>query len=323
MKKAITLLLQFTLTLSLLSQGGFENFNLAPDEFLNGSDGSGGFETDGYFLPNQFTDAGGYTYWSGWAISSMTDTTTPGFLNEYSCIAGSGADNSTTYATSFVLGESVVRTPFINDPWTFVSSIDVNNSTYAYLSMLEGDNYAKKFGGLNGDDPDFFLLTIKGYLNDTLVNDSIDFYLADFRFDDNYMDYIVNEWTTIDLMSLGQVDSLSFTLSSSDVGAFGMNTPAYFCLDNLVTGYIFGANEKLINADFSIFPNPATQYLSIDWKEFLNAKAFIFSATGQLVLQSPLAYGLQTIDVNALPPGLYFLKIQTDEGWVSQRFVKN
>ncbi|MEZ4953573.1 MAG: DUF4465 domain-containing protein [Saprospiraceae bacterium] len=36
-------------------------------------------------------------------------------------------------------------------------------------------------------------------------------------------------------MLLGHVDSL-FTLSSSDAGVFGMNTPAYFCLDNLTLG---------------------------------------------------------------------------------------
>ncbi len=323
MKKAITLLFSMALAVNTFSQvGDFENFNLAPDEFLNGSDGSGGFETDGFYLPNQFTDAGSYTYWNGWAVSSMTDTTTPGFGNEYSCIAGSGAGNSTTYATSFVLGESVVHMPTPEDPWTFASSIDVNNSTYAYLSMLEGDGIAKKFGGVDGNDPDFFLLTIKGYVNDSLTEDSIDFYLADYRFSDNSMDYIIDEWTTINLMSLDHVDSLSFTLTSSDNNAFGMLTPAYFCLDNLTLGYIFSTNDKLVNVDLELFPNPAAYHLSIDWKEHMEAQAFIFSSYGQLISEHPLVYGLQTIDVQTLPSGFYYLKIQTEEGWTSQKFVK-
>ena len=29
------------------------------------------------------------------------------------------------------------------------------------------------------------------------------------------------------------LDSVQFKLVSSDVGQFGMNTPAYFCLDNV------------------------------------------------------------------------------------------
>ena len=37
----------------------------------------------------------------------------------------------------------------------------------------------------------------------------------------------------MDLGSLGRVDSLMFALESTDVGEWGMNTPAFFCIDNL------------------------------------------------------------------------------------------
>ncbi|MBR5101496.1 MAG: Ig-like domain-containing protein [Muribaculaceae bacterium] len=36
----------------------------------------------------------------------------------------------------------------------------------------------------------------------------------------------------MDLTSLGTVSSVMFTLSSSDVGQWGMNTPGYVCVDN-------------------------------------------------------------------------------------------
>jgi len=61
--------------------------------------------------------------------------------------------------------------------------------------------------------------------------DSVNFYLADYRFADNDSDYIVNSWKYVDLSTLGGVDTYEFDLSSSDTGAFGMNTPAYFCMD--------------------------------------------------------------------------------------------
>jgi hypothetical protein len=69
----------------------------------------------------------------------------------------------------------------------------------------------------------------------------VHFYLADYRFEDNAEDYIVKTWEWFDLSSLGRADSLMCTLGSSDTGMFGMNTPAYFCVDNLTiktTGYI-------------------------------------------------------------------------------------
>ena len=323
MKKTFTLLFSLVVAVSINSQtADFENFNLSPDEFLNGSDGNGGFKSGEFYFPNQFTDAGGYTYWSSWAVSSMTDTTTPGFANEFSCIAGGGSENSTSYAVSYVIGESIVRMPDPNDPLYFPYSVSINNSTYAYLSMLDGDGFAKKFGGLDGNDPDFFLLTIKGYEDGILKEDSIDFYLADYRFMDNSMDYIVDEWTTIDLMPLGHVDSLSFTLSSSDNNSFGMLTPAYFCLDNLILGVVEGTNDQLLSTDVKVFPNPAVHELSIDWKERMKAKAFIFSSHGQMMQEIPIVFGIQTVDISTLPGGYYFLKIQTEDGWVSRQFVK-
>ena len=41
----------------------------------------------------------------------------------------------------------------------------------------------------------------------------------------------INDWTYFDLSSLGEVESVYFTLNSTDVGDYGMNTAAYFCID--------------------------------------------------------------------------------------------
>ena len=66
------------------------------------------------------------------------------------------------------------------------------------------------------------------------VNDASQFYLADFR---DGKSEIVKDWQYCDLSALGQVSKVSFTLTSSDNGDYGMNTPAYFCLDQ------FGAKK--------------------------------------------------------------------------------
>jgi hypothetical protein len=100
--------------------------------------------------------------------------------------------------------------------------------------MRDGDLIAKKFGGKSGNDEDWFKLTIKGIDAQGHYTSSVDFYLADFRFKDNKKDYIVDKWSWVDLSSLGNVVKLEFRLSSSDNNAqFGMNTPSYFCFDNV------------------------------------------------------------------------------------------
>ena len=39
----------------------------------------------------------------------------------------------------------------------------VTNTTFAFLSMQNGDEFAKQFGGDDGNDPDFFKVTFRGF----------------------------------------------------------------------------------------------------------------------------------------------------------------
>ncbi len=200
--------------------------------FYNGSDQAGGFQSGGATWKNSFTDfGGGFTAWSGFAYSTTTDTTTPGYLNQYSAYPGNGAGDA-VYAVGYAaLGAAEVFLP--SEGQTPVS-VKIANTTYAALSMLQGDAFAKKFGGVSGDDPDIFRLTITGRRGEETVG-QVQFFLADYRPVDNAQDKIVTGWETVDLSSLGSgITSLRFTLDSTDNGPFGMNTPGYFALDDLV-----------------------------------------------------------------------------------------
>ena len=59
------------------------------------------------------------------------------------------------------------------------------------------------------------------------VTGTVNFYLAEGT-------DIVNDWEYVNLASLGVVKSVEFNLSSSDNGAYGMNTPGYFVIDTVV-----------------------------------------------------------------------------------------
>jgi hypothetical protein len=101
--------------------------------------------------------------------------------------------------------------------------------------MLKGDDYAKKFGGETGNYPDFLKLEIFGLDVSGHVLDSLSFYLADYRSANNSQDYIVNKWTKVDLTKLGAINQIAFKFESSDNNSvWGINTPTYFCMDDLV-----------------------------------------------------------------------------------------
>ena len=208
----------------------FDNLTLGPDTFWNGSDLSGGFTSGQAFFLNSYDTAYG-GLWSGFAYSDETDSTTPGYANQYSAITAGGYGGSANYAVSYVSGTSNVNL-IGNGLGSVVGGFYVTNSTYTYLSMLNGTQFSKKFGGPTGNDPDWFTLTVTGMYQGQPIPDSVTFYLADYRFTDNDSDYLVRDWEWVDLHALGNVDSLQFFMASSDTGAYGINTPTYFCMDN-------------------------------------------------------------------------------------------
>lgn len=191
------------------------------------SDGDASFESG--LLSFNYSNSG---WWSGFGASNTQDDTTAGFVNDKSAITASGMDSvGDTYG---IVNGTLNSAVFTNGGAHNVSGLYVTNSTYATLSMQTGDAFAKAFGGDSGDDEDFFKLTVWGtQLSGESTVDTVEFYLADFRFNDNDSDYIVTNWRWMDLQVLGPVTELNFALSSSDNGDFGMNTPAYFMVDNI------------------------------------------------------------------------------------------
>ncbi len=207
--------------------------------YYNGDRGVGsnnlGWSSGNVYFGNSFVDTAFGGYWNGFSYSNVSNTTTPGFVNEYAAYAGGGVGGQGNYAVAFGFEDSQA---FFNLPGaSTISSVYLTNTTYAALSMENGDQFAKKFGGNTGDEADYFSVTFTGY--DSLngagnVTGAVEFYLADFRFVDNSLDYIIDQWTSVDMSALGLVQSVRLSFQSSDVGQFGINTPTYVALDNLV-----------------------------------------------------------------------------------------
>jgi hypothetical protein len=171
-----------------------------------------------------------------WAASNQADLTTAGFGNAYAAYHapdGGGAADSPTFAVAFNAAENpaTITLPAA----TSVQGMFVTNTTYAYLAIVEGRDTAEsdtpQFVKGAFDDGDWFRLDILG--QDVLGQEtgSIPFYLADYR---DGQRLAVAGWTWVDLSGLGdRVKTLGFQLSSTDNGMFGMNTPAYFAIDNV------------------------------------------------------------------------------------------
>ena len=298
----------------------FENLSLDTNSFFDGSDLSGDPDNPDYSA--NFSSANcsfdniwntKYDYWkSGWSYSNMTDSLNSVILNPYSTKAGSGYGGSENY----VIGKSGSYLTY-NSPVEFTAFI--SNNTYTANSMRDGDQFAKKF---TNADKDYLKLHFHGYLNGTIIDSSM-VYLADFTHTDSSLDYIVNVTPGFDWQLIGiptnNVDSVVFKLESSDVGAFGMNTPDFYCMDN-VGSYPLSTNEISENK-FSIYPNPASNHIKL--KNIDNSSNYtvsIFDLFGKKIIYNLI--NPEYINISNLPKGQYLLRIKSEKGITNERLLK-
>ncbi len=193
--------------------------------FSASTDGSHDWTDSGVTFSHEVS-YGGFA-WDGMTYSSVNDTTTAGFGNQYAVYGdGRGMGDGGSYAIYAhpFTARSVITLPVA----TTVQGFYANNTTYAGLSMLNGDAFARQFTTASND---WFKLTIEGFDDSASSQGTVDFLLADYT---GTTGSIVADWAWVDLSGLGtNVSALGFSLSSSDNGDFGMNTPAYFAMDNL------------------------------------------------------------------------------------------
>ena len=182
-----------------------------------------------------FTNSTQYGYWGGFTASNRTDLSQTGLDAQYTAAAGCGYDGSTQYAVAFTMG--VQTDVYATDGQSHtVTGCYVTNNLWTYQDILQGGYGELPYGGTTGNDPDWFKVTATGKNASGQTVGELDFYLADYRFANNEEDYVLDTWEWFDLSPLGDVATISFSLSSSRGSGYNMITPAYFCMDNFNGG---------------------------------------------------------------------------------------
>ncbi|MBR6437749.1 MAG: DUF4465 domain-containing protein [Bacteroidales bacterium] len=207
----------------------FDDVTLGSTGYWTGEEGDNEMFSGGWMFTNYYSQA--YSFWGGFTASNHTDLTQTGMDAQYTAITAGGYNGSAQYGVAYTYGAQT--DVYASDGAVHtVSGCYVTNNLWAYQSITEGDYSSTPFGGTSGNDPDWFKLTATGKNASGQTVGTLDFYLADYRFDNNDEDYVVDTWEWFDLSPLGAVHTISFSLSSTKGNQYGMLTPAYFCIDD-------------------------------------------------------------------------------------------
>ena len=135
-------------------------------------------------------------------------------------------------------------------------------------------------------DIDFTRREIKLYVNDTLVN-------------------------TIEIPTeINTIDETNFEFDNYDTG---------FILDNLQISDLSNLGIADHSAsNFTIHPNPTTDFININTDENIKSVE-ILDFTGQYITTNQ---GAKQINVQHLNKGIYLLKVTTDKGTKTEKFIK-
>lgn len=227
----ITLNVTKPLAIATLENDNLEGFTLAADshipQFAEEFDDEVGYQA-GDFWFDMFTMSDYQTWW-GYGVANHKATTYSELADQFNSCTGKGNNGSDNYGVAYVgdfMGPVYV-TLTTTEP-AVVPGVYVTNAAYAFNSITNGDSFAKKFAA-----GDWFKITATGYDDEEEETGKKDFYLCNLTSSNDDDWYIVNKWEYMDLSTLGEVRSIKFTLSSTDSGAWGMNTPSYFCFDDL------------------------------------------------------------------------------------------
>lgn len=186
---------------------------------------NGTFQSGSYEFSNSYVKGG--SGWSGFAYSNLTSTeydSNTDLSKQLNSCVGHGVEGSATYA---VAGETGVVKVLGSAEGEIVKGMYVTNYPATLYSMINGDFYAHKF-----KKGDYFKVIFTGTKADNSTA-QVEFYLADYRSENEAERYMVKDWTYVDLSSLGKIVSLSFSFDGSDKEYGYLNDPTYFCLDNL------------------------------------------------------------------------------------------
>jgi hypothetical protein len=214
----------------------FNDIALPQEGYLDANLGSS-YKSNGVeFYSDWVSDFGGYSN-GGIYPSNLNDQFTTGILNQYSVIAQNnnynqfGVVHYSDYNAK--LGNNLAK--FKLPMATTVESIKVTNSTYAYWAIKTGDD---GFGTCRAyKEGDWFKVTFTGYDVNGNKTGEIDHYLADFR---GGKSYISTSWEEVSLIGLGdKVSTVEISIDGTDVGEYGLNTPTYCCINNILYRHMY------------------------------------------------------------------------------------
>jgi len=127
-------------------------------------------------------------------------------------------------------------------------------------------------------------------------------------------------WVELNCGTQNYISSLWFTDANTGYAAGMFGT----ILKTTNGGDVYIDEAKLLLLPFTVFPNPASSAITIDWSNAKpgNYSINIFDVSGKQLMQDYLPdQSSLTIDISRFPKGIYFVRLSSNEGTGVKKIV--
>jgi photosystem II stability/assembly factor-like uncharacterized protein len=137
-----------------------------------------------------------------------------------------------------------------------------------------------------------------------------------------YIDDTFSEWqpysNNLPNVQIGELDINNAT-NMLYAGSYGRGTWVTPLVDDDL-----GASDFLDQASVVLFPNPANNEVTLKFAEPVEADFRVFDITGKLVIYEAdvSVVGQHSLNISALQHGSYFVRINSDKGTITKKFVR-
>ncbi len=161
--------------------------------------------------------------------------------------------------------------------------------------------------------------SIASYLNSSLTNYGL--WIANPDGSSTTAPANIGVWTTWAFKQYSWSGTVPGINAQTDLNVFNGDMDAF----NNLTGCTTGISENKSRGDFSVYPNPATDKITIGTISSDNNQSKtleIYTVQGQLIAQQQVQEQQTEMNVSDFAGGVYFVNIKTENGVEVKKFVK-
>ena len=193
---------------------------------------------------------------------------------------------------------------------------DFTRGSFALYNRNENDENGKTSSDLLLSNPELGLFLIKDFKNQEANFDLIPLSLSTQNLSNGFPSTVLNSQNS-SLYFGNTVFPVAFG-TQIVIGTVGGGLQWLSPEGNIISG-IDKENEKATNLFLKIYPNPATDILTVQTKE--KGKLFLYDAKGQVLIEKEIRSSENKIDISCFSNGLYLLVFTTEKRQTYQKII--